>query len=454
MPVTLKPADHGARKWAPDRELTTTALFAKSCPREHDDSERVVRSGLSHSISETHISGTSHGFVRAVLDAYCYHHHLVLRPEDVWFSILNQLSFYIQAHAEELRDMFVAHQGQKRLTVHHSDNMATADFGYLAVKMTKEVEKHLLDPDLRTWIMPNFTTTTKTDTVVAAILMLGSMQRFFSYGFCLNCGIPSVTLLGEREDWELLLSKLEPLSTLGEEPALFAKLLRPILTRFVACFDDPEAPAAHEFWGRCADRSIGGSGPSYLSGWVTAFCFWDTEGYLLYREYPTWDACELDGVRYYKLDTDRIPPGYSSVPVDVTDEVGVKHDMVMVAGILGVHASSSGQPLEEAEAPEETGLDTIQPVAGWLMYEKKSLNKLPAKGKREEDEEGPYSPLGVQLYFEKDCWLETDRRPKKCRPEVENFDVLEDFDFDKFLAEEVVEEEVTFEEALPEETAV
>lgn len=42
-------------------------------------------------------------FLSSAVKAYSYHHHLVLRPEDVWFSILVQLNVYINEHAEELR---------------------------------------------------------------------------------------------------------------------------------------------------------------------------------------------------------------------------------------------------------------------------------------------------------------------------------------------------------------
>jgi hypothetical protein len=48
--------------------------------------------------------------------------------------------------------------------------------------------------------MPTFSTTTVNDRTTAAILMMGSMQKYFSYTCCIECGIPSVTLLDERKD--------------------------------------------------------------------------------------------------------------------------------------------------------------------------------------------------------------------------------------------------------------
>ena len=83
------------------------------------------------------------------------------------------------------------------------------------------------------------------------------------------CGIPSVTLEGEKSDWERLLARLDKLDSFGEEPKIWAALLRPILTRFVRAFDgEPDV----DFWSRVCHYHRHGSGQSYLSGWITAFC--------------------------------------------------------------------------------------------------------------------------------------------------------------------------------------
>jgi hypothetical protein len=56
------------------------------------------------------------------------------------------------------------------------------------------IAKNVIDPELRTWIMPAFSTTMNSDKVVAAILIMGAMQQYFQFKFKLICGIPSVTL--------------------------------------------------------------------------------------------------------------------------------------------------------------------------------------------------------------------------------------------------------------------
>lgn len=92
--------------------------------------------------------------------------------------------------------------------------------------------------------------------------MMGSLQKNCEYTFSIWCEIPSVTLLGDREDWALLLTKLALLGRLGDEPARISQLLRPTLNRFLASFDNSRFSDVQDFWGRCAHRESGGSGPS------------------------------------------------------------------------------------------------------------------------------------------------------------------------------------------------
>lgn len=258
------------------------------------------------------------------------------------------MSFFINAHAEELRSLFVAHEGQKELEVKEGGNIHTVDFGKLAVHMTDMIEQNVVDPELRTWIMPLFSTTTNSDKVAASILMMGSMQKYFLCKISVCCGTLSMTLLGNREDWEQLVAKLDKIPKLGKEPTTFARLLRPVLERFVATFDRLDDPKIVDFW-RKYTHETGGSGPQYLCGWITAFCFWSEMGDSLYREnIDTSEEPEkfgLDKVLSHRVETDDIPSAFTSVPVAVNDN-GVVHETKIVAGMVGIQVTSSGQPMD------------------------------------------------------------------------------------------------------------
>ncbi len=391
MPVTTTPAAHQAAIWgtsnyrSPLSAVSEVNLLEISCREEYKKYfNRSIATSFSGLVKEDNVYGFQNGFVAGSVEAYSKHHHLTIRPEDVWFSILSQLSFYINANAEELRDKFVAHEGQKELVALQMATLKTADYGKLAFDMGKIIQKNVIDPELREWMMPAFTTTTKTDEVVASVMMMGSMQQYFKYVFSLKCGLPSVTLLGECSDWEKILSRLEKLLTLGKEPSLWHTLLKPVISRFVQTFKSPDSSATKDFWQKIAHHSGGGSGPTYLSGWITAFCFWDEKGRTLHvpgRNPPSSSVTEtfgrssfrgsapelkLDGVKYHKVDTQDIAPGWVSVPVKVDDN-GTIHDTRMAAGSVGVKVTSS----EKGDV-----LDTVQPVSGWWIFESKSEEEL------------------------------------------------------------------------------
>ena len=396
MPVTIIPASHGANP-----VITIYKTAAKSsldllrgvCVKESKECAELMQSSFGSDIKRP-IYASANGLLHGAIMAYNEHHHLQIRPEDVWFAILSQLSFYINAHAEELRSMFVAHEGRKELRLVYMGNRYTVDYGVFAKQMGELIEKNVVDPELREWMMPAFSTTTKDDTIIASVLLMGAMQKYFSYKCRIMCGLPSVTILGEKADWELILQRLEKLKTFGDEPTQFYTLLKPVILRFIRSFDDPTSDDVINFWQRIAHFTSGGSGPSYYSGWITAFCFWDDEGGCKYpmhslggrgnddmwkrARYP---GLTLDDALYHRIESDSVPSGYSTVPVTVDDN-GHVFSAVMIAGSVGIGCSSSQERVD--------ALDTIHAETGWWMYEKKSDERLAADRKAEEDAEAKW----------------------------------------------------------------
>lgn len=384
MPVTLKTSDKEPVAWRGRRCENAEDFLEDVCETEYYRCKQVLQSSISRlsDASQTHISPSPNGFVRAVWHAYSNHHNLILRPEDVWFSILVQLSFYIQAHAEELRTHFVKHEGQKHLKVIEVGTIDSVDVGQLAVQLSGLIQQNVVDPELRDWIMPSFSTTTTTDEIVAAVIMMGTMQKYFSYEMEMTCGIPSVTLLGEKDDWEQLQGRIDKISTLGEEPTHFASLLKPVLEKFVASFDDSPSPDVADFWNQCVHFESMGSGPEYLSGWVTAFCFWNADGKSLYRP----QGLEWAENTYSRIDTSDIPIGCVSVPVKVNDN-GCELKTSMVAGMVGIEAKSGANTKVFDGEPVK---DSIQPFSGWWMFEELSETALAEKKEKERLEEEAY----------------------------------------------------------------
>jgi hypothetical protein len=348
---------------------------------------------------------------------------------------LVQFSFFVNGNAELLRSQFVSHEGKKELVVKAVGTRYTVDFGHMARTMTAEIEKNVVDPSLRAWIMPEFSTTTTNDTTVCSMVMMATLKEYFSYKFCLDCGIPRVTLEGEKRDWEKILERLEKLKEYGVQSIAWYHLLVPIVSRFVKAFDDPNGKENLDFWQRVAHYYGGGSGPTYLSGWITAFCVFDGQGkwlgdrfievgiiifsnhdkalttntqevktaevdhasltsteffksYMSIREithpFVKIDkSLMLDNIPYHRIDTGDIPAGYAEVDVKLDDN-GEEFDCMLTAGLVGSLVRDS----------KDVGLnlggsgkrDVVSPLAGWWMTRKPS----PEEKRRKEESSRPW----------------------------------------------------------------
>lgn len=386
MPITLQVVDHEAKAWGGAKAADASQLLELAAPKHSRRCKELVQVSFSpEEFNQGHITAANNGFFWTAYEAYSSHHHLVIRPDDVWFAILTQLSFYINAHAEDLRSFFVAHSGQKHL---HLD-VIELDFAYVAKEMTHLIAKNVVDPELRGWVMPSFSTTTDNDKVVGAILFMGAMQKYFSYGVTVTCGIPSVTLLGEVDDWKDILNRIDKIDQLGSEPTHFAGMLRPILNGMITSFQNPDSFETMEFWNTIVHKVSLDSGTDYLTGWLTAFGFWDEDGTAKRLSNKM-----FNDILYPTIDIDSVPAGYASVPISVNDD-GDMYEATMVAGSVGTSATSStadtarttnalgsqdsSNQSTEGQERESIVRDTIQPVSGWWVCRNEAAEETEAR---------------------------------------------------------------------------
>ena len=70
---------------------------------------------------------------------------------------------------------------------------------------------------------------------------------------------------------------------------------------------------------------------------------------------------------YHRVDSEKVPSGYASVPVTVNDD-GALFDGMMVAGSVGINCTGGGDGLADGVV----GLDTVCAETGWWVFERKS----------------------------------------------------------------------------------
>ena len=74
---------------------------------------------------------------------------------------------------------------------------------------------------------------------------MNSMQKYFDFTVWTLCGIPTITLLGERADWVKLVGKVNDLVGLVDEWSVWKRNLNEILNKFVEVYD---REVDVEFW--------------------------------------------------------------------------------------------------------------------------------------------------------------------------------------------------------------
>lgn len=241
--------------------------------------------------------------------------------------------------------------------------------------------------------------------------MMASLKAYFEYHCMICCGIPKVTLMGTREDWVKIYSRLDKLPLYGIETAAWSALLRPVIARFVKAFEPGYADSQEnlDFWQRIIHYQQGGSGPDYICGWATAFAVfrgngqWQGDQQLLtrYRDMDEADGLiqeelvtespphgqtvvrpftytygqihtkkdswygmhlQLDGIDYQPIDTGKIPASTADVEVKLNDN-GKEFDTLMVAGLVGMS-------IGDADTKEGTIVEggELSPVPAWWMF--------------------------------------------------------------------------------------
>eukprot|EP01132_Coremiostelium_polycephalum_P002203 gene2203-2717_t len=294
-------------------------------------------------------------FILSAVEAYNRHHHWVVKPDDVWMAIIVQFSNYVNANSEKLRTKFVDFEGKRTLKVNSNGTLFTAPYDQMALSMTDQIAKNIKDETVRTWALPDFTTTNFTDKVVGAVALMATMKQYFNYEFHLLCGLPRVTLLGTVEDWNNIKARVQRLLEFGIEGdnkmKKWVDLLSPIIDQFIqTASGKPDAT----WWNKIVNNISGGSGPSYITGWITAFCVFNDKGEWIGDNNSVQTMSRGHKTEWIFVDNSSIPTGYVSVPIKINDN-GVEYQTEMYAGAMAANIPS--------DSPS-----TIKPQLDWCLF--------------------------------------------------------------------------------------
>lgn len=256
-----------------DKEIAKKIVNISAIPKEL---HRVVKTSFE---GERLSYIADDNFYKCMVQAYADHHPLVLSPDIVWLIISQGFSRYVNAHAEEMRNLLVFHEGKMELVVNSNNDVLSPsgdwerllnDFSTCIARNTKG--------ELADLMIADFTTTGITERIASQVSLMDVVKKYFIYtNISAGCGIPSITLEGTPDDWQKVLDKVRSLKKYKLEK--WVSDLEPILMEFV---EASKGKANKKFWKNIVKKrrvdqmkSEKGCLPSinstYLDGWFLKF---------------------------------------------------------------------------------------------------------------------------------------------------------------------------------------
>jgi hypothetical protein len=134
-------------------------------------------------------------FIGGFYTAYQNHKDVILSPDDFWNMIMIMFSKHVNQNAEVLRSQFVAHEGQKKLTI-----IDYADSVERSLEMEREWESGFFtqimeqirantNEGVADALKADFSTTTPFEEIFSIATVMDSFQKYFTYSRCIcACG--------------------------------------------------------------------------------------------------------------------------------------------------------------------------------------------------------------------------------------------------------------------------
>lgn len=211
-------------------------------------------------------------FYKTALNAYACHQSICFSPDMIWLLICQGFSRYVNAHADELRELFVDHEGKKSLEVTTVDDLLKnrAAWPGIVDEFVKQIKDNTKDEIAET-LMKGYSTTGHVERIATEITLMETMKEYFNYKVKSVCGIPSITLTGTPEDWRDLRERTNKLAKYGLDK--WVKTLDPILQEFE---DAANGKPNQTFWQSIVKKEqvynllLGGCIPGHdvIDGWI------------------------------------------------------------------------------------------------------------------------------------------------------------------------------------------
>lgn len=299
--------------------------------------------------------GCDQGLYDAALLAFSAHYPLMLSPDDVWLTLVQGFSKYVELNAEQVRPLVVSFEDTKKLSVRRDTfvrGSADNDWPGCFAEWAEQIKSNT-KPKTYERVVCDFSTTGPLELAVSQLQLMAVTKSFFSYECRTMCGIPAITLLGSVEDWQKLQAKAACFADYGM--GWWTSVLLPVLDEFVkAAQGQPDIS-----WWTSFFKHQSMSGGDVITGHINKFfpyCKVVTRtGVTEYLSRPSM-ITDRQPDTWSSMSSSAIPGGLLTVPFN-WDYYGKVFPMTFHGGLAGV-------------VPQRDG---IKPVPVWSVADGTTL---------------------------------------------------------------------------------
>ncbi|KAJ3434592.1 hypothetical protein M0812_01710 [Anaeramoeba flamelloides] len=210
--VTIQLKQENSMKKFPQTKLSEfLQVYKKKGLSDYNPIEAISEKDEETKVVNLLSSDLVNNFILCVHHCFYSHLPLVLSPDHIWLTIVQGLSIYINSNPDKFRNKFTDKKEKQeisiinpRLFIGEKSSPWEEGFGQIS-----EVLKKKLGEELYNLLVPEYSTTTPTITTTYQITLMDLVKSYYSFKMVFGCGIPSITLEGTLEDWQLIRSKVQ-----------------------------------------------------------------------------------------------------------------------------------------------------------------------------------------------------------------------------------------------------
>lgn len=242
---------------------------------------------------EKEISSTcsGSGLLNAVVAAYNSHENLVLYPNDFVIQALSTLGMLINSNKIATNKIIKNYENDDKINIKiilDGGFKVSDDHILHATNLICEEIKNYIKPEIYDIInMPNFSCGKQIHNLMANIMLMSSMKNKFSLSTEYDCGINIVTLMGNEDDWLLLIKYFERWSELDfihpnilEWSKVMVIVTECIYDSYICAKNNGQIELHNNFWQTILFKKPRGSGgQKHYQGWILAYLGFIEENY-------------------------------------------------------------------------------------------------------------------------------------------------------------------------------